>query len=247
MQALRNVAMLVRMIAAIALFAIAGCASSQLAKGDQSFANDDLNELNQWAQNYYTNPHPELFYASFDLLNRNRAAAASGYPFLVTFYGELYRRYPDRVNEWITRIESWTLNDMSESILCNYLKFSGTDQTEGMHAIAKRPEDLDGAGKIRWGSDLDALWGRFFATGDKNRVVKIISTLERLPEKMEGTVKGAEAIDVVVAAAAEWSLTANSRQHKDVLTICKEQISQTSSPKIRKHLEKMVIEAEKAK
>lgn len=258
-----NIRLGVPLIAAIGLIAIVGCASSQLAKDDPSFASDDkLNALNEWMQNYYKYPHPKLFFASFDLLNRNRHAATDGQPALVTFYGELFRRHPEQVNGWVTRIESWTLSDISEWILWNSLQFSGTPQAESILkarlenaagtrkeilkiAIARRPEDFDGGGKIRWVGDLDALWGRFYATGNKSNVMKIISALEKLPEKWEGTATGAEAMDALVGAAAEWSLTANSRQHKDVMAICKEEINQTSSNKIRRHLEKIVAEAEK--
>jgi len=63
---------------------------------------------------------------------------------------------------------------------------------------------------------LDALWGKFFATGDSAPVERIISALPWTD------VKG-DVNRMMAGGAAQWSLTSNAKRHKRVLEICENQ------------------------
>jgi len=68
---------------------------------------------------------------------------------------------------------------------------------------------------------LDALWGKFMATGDDAPVVRVMSALPW--STGEGDIKG-DVNKLLVGKAAKWSLTSNAFQHERVMSICEAQL-----------------------
>ncbi len=68
---------------------------------------------------------------------------------------------------------------------------------------------------------LDALWGNFMATGNKEPVIRIITVLPWID------VKG-DINRLTIGGAANWSLTSNAFQHKRVLEICESELEKQS-------------------
>src|SRR5438132_3092044 len=101
----RNGNVIVLGIGLISLLILVGCAHSQithsqLSKDDPSFSGAD--DFNKWVQNYYKNPAPELFYASMDYVNLN-INKPDYHPLLMSFYGELFKKHPEKTIAWVSR------------------------------------------------------------------------------------------------------------------------------------------------
>ena len=90
--------------------------------------------------------------------------------------------------------------------------------------------------EIESATDLDMLWSAYFATGDKNYVERIINVLPWTHEKEDAT-------KLLVGVTARWSLAANARRHKPVMTICKK-VRKKADDKLKPMLDHVLAEAE---
>lgn len=84
---------------------------------------------------------------------------------------------------------------------------------------------------------LDALWGKFVATGDSAPVERIISTLSWIDVQDQTNRR-------FVGIAAKLSLTYQAAQHKRVLSIC-EDAAKTTSPEVSVKLSEVIDNAKK--
>ena len=77
--------------------------------------------------------------------------------------------------------------------------------------------------------DLDNLWAEFLATGKEEPVKKIIGVLS-YPDKGE---------NIVLIGAAEWSLAANAKQHKEVREIIEKE-SRSATGELKNKLDNIL-------
>jgi hypothetical protein len=84
---------------------------------------------------------------------------------------------------------------------------------------------------------LDALWGKFMATGERAPVERIITTLPWLD------IKG-DINRLLVGGSARWSLASNAIQHKRVLKIC-EDVAITQKGDVASKLRELIANAKK--
>lgn len=87
----------------------------------------------------------------------------------------------------------------------------------------------------REGSDLDFLWMEFMATGKDEPVLKVIESLKYYNDHNQNL--------LIVAHAAEWSLSSFCREHEKVLEICNQTIPKTEGV-VNERLEWIVSEIE---
>jgi hypothetical protein len=88
---------------------------------------------------------------------------------------------------------------------------------------------------------LDFLWGCFFASGSDVPVLRII-------DQMKLANRRGDANAMLIGGAAQWSVSANARQHEKVLAIVKER-AKTADPETKAKLDEIAsaVEAERPK
>jgi hypothetical protein len=234
---------------------VVACSHSQLQPNDRKFESG--NDVDKWMQSYYKSPNPELFLAGFD--EYNRVAKNPGMtPLGITFFSELFKKHPDRVEGWILQVKQWKLSPIAEQTLWSAIKYSGVPNanqilnrelksSEGYrNSIIKETIDI----KLTefWGKvppsmpqDLDALWGRFFATGNKSLLNPIADSLEWSPEENEKDVSLGKSL---VGIAAEWSLAANAKTNEDILIFLKDRHKSLKSSKVKNKIASVIEKAE---
>lgn len=194
-------------------------------------------ELMRWVTYYYKKPQPARIPEAVKYLNQ--VGALSNQNSIAPIFGFLsgvFSQNPQRVSDWINELTSigekelgtvvlgiWYA-DLPDSkarvyaLLEKYPKLKSDFEylyKGGPMAIEKIPLDQG-----PW--VLDALWGKFMATGDVAPVERVISALPWV------NVKGN--IDrLMVGGSARWSLTSNAVQHKRVLEICERLATEQSS------------------
>ena len=84
--------------------------------------------------------------------------------------------------------------------------------------------------------NLDYLWMEYYATGQKEPIIKIINAFE-LEENRR---------NILIIGAAEWSLKNNALQHTDVYDICRQVLPYTKG-KTYERLTKVIAEVGKGK
>lgn len=245
-----------------------GCAPAPaLREGEPSFKN--AREYDGWQQRYYRHPQPDLFPASVEFINHLESDLPRFFP-TIAFYCELFKRHPERLPDWIARVSTWELRPVTESViwlslkcadspearrlLYSYFEKSSGARQEAIHQaiqlnlVAKHPRDpaVPYFGEeVLLPQDLDRLWVRWFATGDPKYVLVVIAALDKLPE-LQRDEKIPSTMPIMIGIAARWSLLANARQNPDVLHIIKQKFAHTEPGKVRRNLELIVNEAEKA-
>ncbi len=212
------------------------------------FKTDD--EASKWITYYYKNPEPNKLPQAVEYMSRKGwLAKKSAAPPIFGFLSGVFKDNPEKIDEWmkgfseleeehygITILGLWYANlpESQEKVYeilsnneaqkksFNYL-YSGTSMSV---------EDIP----LEQGSwVLDALWGKFMATGKKAPVDRIMEALPWF------NIKG-DVNRLVIGGAARWSLSSNAIQHKLVLEYC-EQSKVKKSAEISKHLEVIVQEA----
>jgi len=117
-------------------------------------------------------------------------------------------------------------NNQSRSIVYRELE-KRPKMLDKYSSISTEPNDMLEVQPKKGPWVLDAMWGYFFATGDKKAALKIISALQWLNEGMKNDLKqlGKKGSYLIATGgAAKWSLISNSKQDERVLEICREQI-----------------------
>jgi hypothetical protein len=208
-------------------------------------------ELIRWLTYYYQKPEPALvadgmLAASKRGLFRDGANAPSFFGFL----GGALGKAPSMAAATVKRLAALPEND--QPIVVFGLWYSGHPETRKLLAQAARDmpsqrqaiEDLASSTPPRLteipleqgGWVLDALWGRFIATGDEAPIVRIISALPW------SAVRG-DATRMTVGGSARWSLTANASLHPRVMEICRQQ-AKVQPPEVARILDDVIRNAE---
>lgn len=211
-------------------------------------AFDSEQEFNEWCMAYYRAPEPSLVpkaigYAGSSGLIQDPAFREP----LVAFFSTVIQREPQYVEDWIRNLgagetdlreflmeclwraeEEAMLNDMEMDASGEELRFVQRLYDQ------RRPEIL--ADPLSTAGHLDALWAVFFATGDPEPVSKIIDALSWTDE--------VEDLDrLLLGTVAQWSLTANAKEHPRVADICRKELPNRNGV-IREKLEQVLDEAQ---
>ena len=208
--------------------------------------------LHQWMTYYYLKPDPGNFVpavnymASSGLLENENALAP-----LFGFVAGVVRSNPSKLTTWIK--ELGPLNDAQLGAVVLGVWYANLPQSQKLvySLLEQRPGLKEKQGFLLQGSPmpitkipleegswvLDANWGTFMATGEREPVLRIISTLPWL--EVKGDVNR-----LLIGGAARWSLTSNAVQHKKVLDICESEIPK--QPKeVAEKLREVVANAKK--
>lgn len=218
----------------------------------EKFSSAD--EVNDWVLHYYLKQDIKLVVPAIKALFKyGFFDKDSAVPPTLAFLSTLFQQNEDLLEGWLMELSDlnsrekqflWIALDLSNSSKGQQLLRKIKDK-EAQDENKKFIEDLLNSTpkdilqmKINSPSVLDMLWGKFFASGDRRCIQRIISVLPWLEQKDD--------IErMLIGGAAQWSLTANAKQHKLVLDICREEY-QTQPDEVKKAL-KEIIEKAKSK
>lgn len=183
-------------------------------------------DLSNFMSQYYLKPTPSLVgkaMRDFSDLDASLKPNASA-PF-AAFLGILMSKHPDKVPGWIKEM---TFKDQTDrGVICYALWIANNDVcreqlkvvARGMEGkrkeailalVDKKPDNLKTM-PIRTPADLDKLWSAFVASGDRIYVERVMSVLPEINGSGER---------IIMGGAAQWSLSANVKQHALVKQIC---------------------------
>lgn len=208
--------------------------------------------FNKWLTYYYQNPTPEMIVPAVRYMSDNGFFDnENASPPIFGFIAGVFRDNQDKLDSWLTDFKS--LDDTAYGVVVLGLWYANIpDSKERVYTMLEgRPALKELLNFLYEGSPmsitdiplkqgawvLDALWGNFMATGSKEPVVRVMQTLPWLD--VRGDVNR-----LVVGGAAQWSLTSNAIQHKKVMAICEDELSQ-QSPDVQEKLKAIIAEAKK--
>jgi hypothetical protein len=215
-------------------------------------AFNSTEQVSAWMTGYYRNPEPSripgaVVYMSRGGLLDNRNAVAPVFGFL----SGVFWQNPERVSGWVKQMES--LPDRHLGVVVLGLWYAEQpDSRERTYALLERhPKLAEEFAFLYRGSPmkvedipleqgawvLDALWGRFMATGSPKAVRRIISVLPWVELK-------GDTGRLLIGGAAQWSLISNAAQHPLVMRICEEEAARQSE-KVASGLHRVIEEARK--
>ena len=209
-------------------------------------------ELSSWFTFYYLKPEPNrvpdaIKYMSEAGVFDNRNAI----PPMFGFLSGVFRDNPEKVSGLVNELSSLKEQDIGVVVLGLWYAALPDSQRAAYALINKHPQLKSQFEYLYKGTPiaietipleqgpwvLDALWGRFMATGNSAAVEKIISALPWVD------VAG-DTARLMIGAAANWSLRSNAAQHNRVLEIC-EGAEKTQSVEIAAKLKAVIKEARK--
>lgn len=208
-----------------------------------------LEDVGEWVMHYYLHPAPD------EIPRAIEAIASNGYfehaeaqASLSGFFSEIFRENPRLLDAWIKPYLGvpgrhvfysalWAADTPeAKTALERMAEASAPEDAKRIQSLLKsKSPDVDSMA-INSPAALDYLWGKFFASGSKAPVLRIIDQL-----KLEST-KG-NTLATMIGGAANWSLAANARQHERVLDIVKAKVA-TADPVTRAMLEDILREIE---
>ena len=182
-------------------------------------------QLDDWMAHYYLNPQPDRVAEAlrevekqglFD--NDNVQAPPSG------FFAEVFRANPARVADWVKPYRGipdrhiiysalWMANSKeTKAALETLAKAATPEEGKRLQALALSDPPTTQSMSIDSPASLDYLWGAFMASGSEAPVLRIIGQMKR------ANAKGYIA-ETLIGGAAQWSVSANARQHQKVHSI----------------------------
>ncbi len=197
---------------------------------DQKAVDRKAMEISNFMTHYYLKPQPELVgkaMRNFCELSPELKQNASS-PFSA-FLSVIFSKNPDKVPGWI---KETAFKDQLDRGVVSYALWTANNEVcrqqikvvaQGMASprkevilalLDKKPDNLKTL-PIVSAADLDKLWAAFVASGDRIYVERIMSVLP------EANGKG---MRILIAAAAQWSLSANVKQHALVKQIAREEV-----------------------
>lgn len=196
------------------------------AMAGTAFTSKD--ELNHWLTYYYLKPDPNRvpeavkYMSEIGLFDDKKGIA----PFF-GFLSGVFRKNPTRMPGWVDQMSSMKEAHLGVVILGLWYSDQPKAQQMAFDLLAKHRSLQADYGFIHAGPSMpiemaqmtmgpwviDALWGKFFATGDAAPIKRIISVLQWADSNGDPN-------RAVIGNAANWSLTSNAAQHKRVLKIC---------------------------
>lgn len=209
-------------------------------------------EVSKWFTFYYQKPEPDripdfiAYMGKSGVLDKTNTLSP-----IFGFLSGVFRSNPDRVSAWVNQLSS--LKEHHLGVVVLGLWYAALPDSQKMvYAIIERHPKLKPNFEFLYKGApmtteqipleqgpwvLDALWGKFMATGDSSLVERIITTLPWVD------VKG-DVNRLLVGGAARWSLTSNAVQHKQVLEIC-ERAAKTQGGEVTAKLGEVITNAKK--
>lgn len=207
-------------------------------------------DFSQWLTFYYQNPEPKLIpdavrYMSQSGILDNDGAIAPIFGFL----SGTFRDNPDKMASWVKQLNSLKEQHFGVVILGVWYAALPESRKTVYALLEKRPKLKANFAFLYTGEPmsveqipleegpwvLDALWGKFMATGNSTPVERIITTLPWVDAKGDTN-------RLLIGGAANWSLTSNAVQHKRVLDIC-EGVLQRQGADVSTRLEEVIKNA----
>jgi hypothetical protein len=210
--------------------------------------------LEEWLSHYYVEPHPEEVPSALraiteqGLFEKDSVQAP-----LSGFFTEVFRANPDKIAAWIKPYLGvpnrhiiysalWIANsEQSRAALESLAGAAKPEEAKRLRGLLSSPPPTIASMEIDSPASLDYLWGAFMATGADAPVVRVIDQMKRANTK--GNVG-----EMLIGGAAEWSVSANARQHTKVLQIVRAK-SEVSDSETKASLREILsgIEREQAK
>ena len=240
-------------LSAAFLFAAIGmsaCTGSSRTATPPDSAEVSPDDFGSWMMVYYQKPEPDAVpAAAARAIEQRQFDAMHAAPFMGFMAGYL-RDNPDRLEATLAAIEKLPEDDRQNTLAAAWLAAApGSREATSRRALlndgGRRMLDRANDAGIRPGDQvaplsghaLDYMWGLFFATGDANAVLPMVALLG-IPRSPDGDV-----MTMMTAAAAEWSLGSNAKQHKAIRDFCAAQIPR-QPPAIAANLKTIVEHAD---
>ena len=202
-------------------------------------------QIEQWMAYYYLAPHPEEVASALEAVtakgffeNDDVQAPLSG------FFTEIFRANPDRIGGWVKPYVGipnrhilysalWMANSKEgRAALEQMAQSAAPEEAKTLRGLASSPPPTVESMAIDSPATLDYMWGYFSASGSDKPVLRVIDQM-----KLVNTKGNASAI--LIGGAAQWSVSANARQHEKVLKIVKEN-AKTADPETKALLEEVL-------
>jgi|SRR5208282_113733 hypothetical protein len=190
---------------------------------------DTREQLNEWMMHYYQHPQPDITVSAIEFMSREGTLSkAAAQPPIAAFLAQVFAQNPEKVQGWQTRLSAGGEDESRMMALAFWISGNepllkamagGPSASVAEYAkklLSDRAPDLL-KDEITNAGFLDMLWGSFFATGDEQYVLRIISAVPLA--KTEGDVT-----KMLIGGAARWSLTSNAVQHPKVMEICEAEL-----------------------
>lgn len=231
---------------------------------------------------FYKQPDLEGIPGFLSLIDATGPLKADDAPPIMGFLSALFERHPDRVDSWIVGTHSRQVQQMVGFSLAlagmpdktvEYLKKNGwapaqIDRIFGQMFLAK--PDLLSTSPPTSPTDLDALWGASFATGDPAYPDKIVDLVDGAvrsgkygvddimyfappPQKLS-EIKDSPVLnsilrryqrsglnDLILNGVAIWGLGSNAVQHEFVMELIQERIAQAPNSDLSYMLRKSIF------
>ena len=220
----------------VSLLTVSSASAKGLASPDQ---------LDEWMTYYYLDPAPSEIPKALQAVsargffeNDNVQAPLSG------FFAEVFKANPGKLQEWVKPYIGvprrhilysalWMANSNEAKVALEQLaKGAAPEEAAQLRKLAASTPPTISSMEIDSPAALDYLWGCFMATGSDTPVLRIIDQIKL------ANVKGNVAV-MMIGSAAEWSVSANARQHKRVLQIVRAK-AKTADPETRAVLLKIL-------
>ena len=202
---------------------------------------------------YYLDPHPEEVAAALVGVtaqgffeNDSVQAPLSG------FFTQVFRANPAKVGEWVKPYVGipkrhilysalWMANSKeSKAALEQMAKGASPEEAKTLRELISSAPPTVETMVIDKPASLDYLWGSFLASGSEKPVLRIIDRLRLVNTKGDTGM-------MMIGSSAQWSVSANARQHEKVLKILRAS-AETADPETKTVLKKILdgIDAEKS-
>jgi hypothetical protein len=209
-------------------------------------------DRSNWLMFYYRNPEPDRIPGLIKHLSDSGFLDnGKRLPPIFGFLSGVFQKNPGKVKNITAQLNS--LKEQHLPVVIMGLWYANLPDSKKMaYALIERhpnlkpdfdfiykgkPMDIESIPLEQGAWVLDALWGKFFATGDSAPVERIISALPWTDVKGDANRR-------LIGGAARWSLTINAKQYKRVLEICENQ-AKTQKGVIGEKLGKVIEEAKK--
>jgi len=222
--------------------------STALAAGEFN----SIDELGNWISHYYLNPEPSRICKAIQYFSQSSAYQTNSRAPTVFFFSRVLKENNSLLEECFSEI-SLSSNEDSKAVFLNALWYIDSQESRSLLKQAQEKwtskrlqeiivrllespvQDLTTV-VIDKSVILDMLWTAFFATGDDWPIRRLISVIHL---EKDGVVE-----EIALGGAADWSLDANSREHKKVCQICKAELPTSSGP-TKELLSKIVLACSK--
>jgi len=214
--------------AAIGMLVFVGASRAVAQSNGPGISPDDFGN---WMMVYYQAPQPNAVPDAAARAIKLRLFDAQHAPSFMGFMAGYLLDNPKMLGATLAAMQGLPESDRQYTLAAAWLaaapgSLEATSRRARLNESGQRLLDRANDAGIRPGDQvaplspyaLDYMWGMFFATGDANVVRPMVALL--------GTARdpNGDATTMMTAAAAEWSLGANAKQHKAIRDFCAAQI-----------------------